>query len=189
MRKRNTLAIGLMTTIAAAAVFTGCSNGATTVQDASYNAQPLVQAPQARVSKLFLASNGVQTVNGDIEVVETTPAPTSADGALSVTEDALIAVRNEAEELADAGDTSAPTLDRPVVKRGTTNDAVTALQKELMELGYLKGYTGYFGTDTEQALEEFQKANNLVIDGIAGTRTWDALFSGSAVGTNTARSV
>jgi len=39
---------------------------------------------------------------------------------------------------------------------------------------------GYFGAKTEAALEAFQHAHHLLVDGIAGGNTWSALLEGTA---------
>lgn len=46
------------------------------------------------------------------------------------------------------------------------------LQLKLKSLGYFKYTpTGYFGSSTESAVKNFQKLNNLVADGVAGSQT------------------
>ncbi len=68
------------------------------------------------------------------------------------------------------------------LKKGTSGDAVKAMQQKLIKLGYLTGKAdGVFGTSTYQALVAFQKANKLTSDGIAGTKTLAKLSSSSAV--------
>ena len=63
------------------------------------------------------------------------------------------------------------------VKSGDKNDNVKAVQQALIALGYLSGNAdGIFGKNTETAVKEFQKANNLKDDGIAGAQTQSALF-------------
>lgn len=49
---------------------------------------------------------------------------------------------------------------------------VTQLQKRLAELGYYAGYIdGNFGSQTLQAVKDFQKANGIYVDGIVGKTT------------------
>ena len=56
-------------------------------------------------------------------------------------------------------------------------DIVKAVQEVLIKKGYLKGSaTGYCGTDTVAAVKSFQKANNLTVDGVAGTKTLQLLL-------------
>ena len=58
---------------------------------------------------------------------------------------------------------------------------VKTLQLRLKELGYLKGaVTGYFGTDTQKALKEFQAQNGLSADALAGKDTRALLYANSA---------
>ena len=54
---------------------------------------------------------------------------------------------------------------------------VLLVQERLSELGFLSGgYNGYFGTQTEAALREFQTRYGLDEDGKCGPQTWRALF-------------
>ena len=56
-------------------------------------------------------------------------------------------------------------------------DVVRTIQDALIKKGYLKGKsTGYCGTDTVAAVKAFQKANNLTVDGQAGTKTLELLL-------------
>ena len=63
-------------------------------------------------------------------------------------------------------------------------DDVESLQNRLLDLGYTEVGTadGSFGPKTDEAVRHFQENNDLVIDGIVGPLTWDALFSSSAKG-------
>ena len=68
---------------------------------------------------------------------------------------------------------------------GTISDAVADLQNRLIALGYLSGKAdGNFGTKTSLALIAFQRANGLVADGIAGTKTLKKLNSGNVTAAN-----
>ena len=67
------------------------------------------------------------------------------------------------------------------VKLGDRGSDVKAMQERLQELKYLKaGRTGYFGTDTETAVKNFQKRNGLSADGNVGEYTREVLFSEDA---------
>ena len=56
-------------------------------------------------------------------------------------------------------------------------EIVKTVQEALIKKGYLKGKTtGYCGTDTVAAIKAFQKANNLTVDGQAGTKTLQLLL-------------
>ncbi|HPR77262.1 MAG TPA: peptidoglycan-binding protein [Candidatus Limiplasma sp.] len=79
------------------------------------------------------------------------------------------------------GDVGTTTLSA-TVRYGDTGTNVTTLQNRLIELGYLTGTAdGKFGVATRTALVAFQKANNLVRDGVAGTTTQNTLFANTAV--------
>lgn len=59
-----------------------------------------------------------------------------------------------------------------LLKKGMSNDAVRVMQNNLKSLGFFMSEpTGYFGGITLFAVENFQKRNNLVADGIAGNQT------------------
>lgn len=72
--------------------------------------------------------------------------------------------------------------------KGDISSEVKAMQERLIELGYLASGSadGNFGVKTYQALKEFQLANALTVDGIAGKNTLSALGSVNATGKNTA---
>lgn len=62
---------------------------------------------------------------------------------------------------------------------GDAGDNVKNLQKLLIQLGYnlgKGGADGIFGEATKQAVMEFQKKKSLVVDGLAGKATLDALY-------------
>ena len=53
---------------------------------------------------------------------------------------------------------------------------VRTLQRALNDAGYDAGAAdGIYGKKTERAVKRFQKDNGLVVDGIAGKRTFEAL--------------
>lgn len=60
------------------------------------------------------------------------------------------------------------------LKKGCKGEDVKELQKHLIELGYKLpkyGADGDFGDETVVAVEAFQKANNLTVDGMVGKQT------------------
>ena len=68
------------------------------------------------------------------------------------------------------------------LRRGDIGAEVVTLQEALVELGYLNGATdGNFGTATETAVKNFQTANGLDSDGIAGRLTLERLYQLSSV--------
>jgi len=56
-------------------------------------------------------------------------------------------------------------------------DLVVALQEILKEAGYSLVIDGVFGNRTNDTVKDYQKKNNLVVDGIVGPKTWTRLFS------------
>ena len=61
-------------------------------------------------------------------------------------------------------------LKRPTLRRGMQNDTVKIIQRKLNV-----DQTGLFGTKTEAAIRELQRARGMVPDGIVGPKTWSAL--------------
>ena len=59
-----------------------------------------------------------------------------------------------------------------------TGNDIAAMQKRFMFLGYSKigKADGYFGKQTETTVQAFQKMHKLVVDGIVGKNTWNAIF-------------
>ena len=85
-----------------------------------------------------------------------------------------------------AGDSTPSTPSTPaVLKYGSRGDSVRALQEKLNALGYNCGAPdGIFGSGTVSAVKAFQRDKGLSADGIAGSRTLDAI-NGSAPSENT----
>ena len=72
------------------------------------------------------------------------------------------------------------TITTAIMRLGDENSSVKAMQQTLISLGYLSGTAdGVFGNLTYKALKEFQKANALSADGVAGKDTIAALNSAS----------
>ena len=70
------------------------------------------------------------------------------------------------------------TITTALIRLGDRNESVQIMQQTLIRLGYLTGTAdGIFGNQTLRALKEFQKANALYADGVAGSKTIAALNS------------
>ena len=65
--------------------------------------------------------------------------------------------------------------------QGTEGDDVDSLQRQLERLGYLNKATGYYGTETIDAVKAFQERNNLTVDGKTGEQTLDVIYSPNAL--------
>jgi len=71
---------------------------------------------------------------------------------------------------------STPVYAEGLLKEGMSGDNVLKLQAKLCDLGYYRGaLDGSFGAGTRSALANFQSANSLDADGIAGSATLAAL--------------
>ena len=69
------------------------------------------------------------------------------------------------------------------MRLNNTGDAVSVLQTRLRELGYLTATaSGVYDKETMAAVKAFQKKNGLTADGLAGTNTYAALYSPTALG-------
>lgn len=70
----------------------------------------------------------------------------------------------------------------PYLKKGSTGEAVEAVQRLLDTYGYRLGsrnpYDGSFGSMTDAAVREYQADNGLYIDGEVGAKTWAKLLGG-----------
>ncbi len=64
------------------------------------------------------------------------------------------------------------------LRYGSRGDAVKAMQEALAKLNFATGAAdGIFGRGTEAAVKQFQRNNDLVADGLAGTKTLTLLYS------------
>lgn len=75
------------------------------------------------------------------------------------------------------GDIPVPTTN-PTLRRGDKGPYVTLAQTELMNRGYQLpkfGADGDFGSETLNAVKQFQRDNGLDPDGVIGPHTWEAL--------------
>ncbi|NJO71326.1 MAG: peptidoglycan-binding protein [Oscillatoriales cyanobacterium RM1_1_9] len=69
-----------------------------------------------------------------------------------------------------------------VLEKGNNGEQVKELQKLLLAHGFDPGKPdGVFGARTEQAVQEFQSAQGLEIDGLVSRATWQALQAGPEV--------
>ncbi len=65
---------------------------------------------------------------------------------------------------------------KPTLRKGDRGDSVRDLQDALNRLGFDCGAAdGVFGTKTKAAVEAFQRAAGLSVDGVVGRNTWKAL--------------
>lgn len=64
----------------------------------------------------------------------------------------------------------------PMLSNGSHGAAVSFLQEALNNLGYSLVVDGIFGEATNGDVVDFQKSNELVMDGIVGGNTWNCLI-------------
>jgi peptidoglycan hydrolase-like protein with peptidoglycan-binding domain len=62
------------------------------------------------------------------------------------------------------------------VKYGSSGDDVKELQRRLNSAGYSVAVDGSYGEQTRNAVQDYQKKNNLTVDGIVGSETWGSLL-------------
>ena len=69
-----------------------------------------------------------------------------------------------------------------LARSGYYNPAVVPLQRRLRELGYYTGNVdGYFGSQTQRAVRNFQSRNGLTVTGVADSYMQQVLYSAAAV--------
>lgn len=74
------------------------------------------------------------------------------------------------------GSSSSSSASGSGLRLGSTGDKVRNLQQDLTTLGYYwADITGSFGSKTETSVKNFQEKNNLTVDGVAGSKTLDAI--------------
>ena len=77
--------------------------------------------------------------------------------------------------------TATPSPAPVLLRQGDKGEAVKAMQRTLIDLGYLRGTAdGVFGAQTYLALKAFQSNNGLPADGVAGAKTLSILASSTA---------
>lgn len=74
-----------------------------------------------------------------------------------------------------------------LLKRGSKGNLVLTMQKLLRSIGFDIYCDGEFGIRTEEIVKLFQEDALLIIDGICGNRTWNALVSASKEATKNYR--
>lgn len=108
------------------------------------------------------------------------------DGIFGVRTDAAVRAFQTSKHLVVDGLVGAHTWGALLIQvsRGSTGEAVRGVQEEF-QYRNLSGdpsqgvqVDGIFGTQTDAAVRGFQSALALVVDGIVGPRTWQALISG-----------
>ncbi|HIK46822.1 MAG TPA: peptidoglycan-binding protein [Leptolyngbyaceae cyanobacterium M65_K2018_010] len=71
---------------------------------------------------------------------------------------------------------SSASANLPVLRPGMQGEAVRQLQQKLRAKGVYSGpIDGIFGSQTEAAVRQVQRSNNLTVDGIVGPATWRVL--------------
>lgn len=112
-----------------------------------------VDGKAGKVTQNLLYSTGATLAPGAVPPPTATPAPTE----------------------------TATNVTYKTLKRGITSNDVKKLQERLKDLGYLSANaTGYYGSATQAAIEKFQRANNISVDGIAGSATQNLLYGTTA---------
>lgn len=70
----------------------------------------------------------------------------------------------------------------PIYQRGSTGPEVKRIQERLRELSHYRGpLDGVFDGGVESAVKSFQRAEEILVDGIVGPQTWSHLFDGEDV--------
>lgn len=89
-------------------------------------------------------------------------------------------IEKPAEKEKDKSKQGVCTVYLNVLQKGSTGNSVKALQGILIANGFSCGKWGAdgdFGSDTLNAVRNYQKAKKLSVDGIVGQKTWNALLN------------
>ena len=70
----------------------------------------------------------------------------------------------------------APYTGLATISKGWSGDLVVWAQEHLITAGFKVGVDGGFGAVTQTAVEQFQLAHGLLVDGVIGPETWQALL-------------
>ncbi|MDT0501914.1 MULTISPECIES: N-acetylmuramidase family protein [unclassified Halomonas] len=65
-----------------------------------------------------------------------------------------------------------------LLRHGDTGYRVESLQRDLVRAGHNLAIDGWYGDETEAAVRAFQRQHDLIIDGLAGPKTREALHRG-----------
>ena len=111
------------------------------------------------------------------------PSTPSSSAPASAPTAASAPASTDAPTVATSGTTIPGDADCPVYTEATSypvqqcdsGTAVLAIQNALTFAGETVVYDGAFGPATDAAVRRFQAANSLVVDGIVGPQTWDAM--------------
>ena len=168
---------------------------------ARYANHPVATANPDASRTLSLGMSGNDVYAMQLRLIELRYLSGVADGVFGVeTQNALIAFQKNNNLTADGnagsatikklngsckaagGTTPQPAAMGATLREGDQGEAVYILQARLFELGYYTGrIDGRFSEETTMAVTQFQMANGLTADGIAGRGTQSKLESGTAI--------
>ncbi len=66
---------------------------------------------------------------------------------------------------------------KPTIRTGSAGAAVLVLSRKLKKLGYSDHTSSTYDDGIKAMVMSFQRKHNLVVDGVAGTKTWGALIA------------
>ena len=136
---------------------------------------PTTEAPTTEAPTTEATTTEAPTTEAPTTEAPTTEAPTTE----APTTEAPKPPVQEAETRPFIPETTAPEYTQ--LRKGSSGDAVTEIQRRLTELGYdPNGIDGSFGDGTAAALRAFQERNGLSGTGVATVETQKRLFSASA---------
>lgn len=93
------------------------------------------------------------------------------------------ALNADGVRIGDMQGSTSVTMVADVLSAGMSGEQVRQVQSRLAALGYLSAsfVSGVYDTQTEQAVRQFQQANGLTADGVAGSGTQSRLYASGAV--------
>lgn len=130
----------------------------------------------AVISTVYLLGCGKKQISEDLR-----QEPLSMEALSSINTDSKLAPEGKTSGAAVSTTQTAPSSDSALDSlppSGPYKPTVNEIQTALKNAGYYTGTVdGKSGPVTKKSIEEFQKANNLLVDGVVGAKTWALLSS------------
>lgn len=176
-------------------------NEATALQKAGYATDPhyadklvaLFNGPTMQAAIKYAQGQAPAASTASAGKGRQSASPAAASAPAAAAGSAMVASAKSSPAAANtAPHPAAPHLSAPspaLLKQGIHNEAVRNLQQSLSRQGYHVKIDGYFGPGTKTAVEAYQRAHGLQVDGIVGPTTLQQLSAPGARSSATLRRV